>query len=856
MSTKEFGCFFCAGKSSDKEANCPQCHKPIDIGALLLSRDIEGYHATGIIGRGYYGWTLQVERSYKVFALKLIPAHRLNSQFTDNEAKSLAACASHRNIALFWNHFNASVSIAGQEVPVLGLVFEYIENAEPLSKFLRDATVSLSRKDVSDILAGIASGIARMHSKGIWHDDLHDDNIVIRRVGVDENLPERYEPKLIDFGSTKPLLRDRPEHGDRGDYHYLAKHIYAITERFESDVREQVTPADRAFAGRLRRLAQRIDDPDVSRRNMTPAEVAADIRRVYEDAAKSYEFATFAEMKDRSSVSFKEPLENTNALNLAPQDIALLFRDALNWQTRREKTETVIVIGPRGCGKTMLLRYLSLQSQARPRRAESSSSQVRFRLEKLSYIGFLISAGQLRTPFLRSSYKKLEEADKYLAEEFCREFISAVYVLEILRTVLWLRNEQLADISQSDLESLRSATSELSATLLRNTVRVNKLSNLEDIMEVIERHIRFLSNLGSPEQYQPSELARDDALELMAKALKATAWMQSKEVWFLLDDYSVTVLPPFVQRSYNPVLFNLPRTFRLKVSSEGDGPVLDDHLQRRYKEGRELTKVNLGEVYFSATERDGMLFFDKILEARFTEVGKGSLADVRKILSEHGQLDKFGEYICQQKRPGNAHFYGFGLLCRLCSGDVSFIIELLHTLIQGHWGNDARYLSPARQDAIIKHFAQRQLSDLKRITECGSALYQFAESLGNVLKQYLLASADKKDPDERLRIEVEGPEPLSPPAQRMHDALLRHSVLIEGGIGKSRSGLPTKKLYFRRLFAPCFPFSPSRKGCIALTVVEYEQWLLNPKQIRRIPDKFKETKGLFAKGGGENALSD
>src|SRR5207249_4147428 len=96
----------------------------------------------------------------------------------------------------------------------------------------------------------------------------------------------------------------------------------------------------------------------------------------------------------------------------------------------------------------------------------------------------------------------------------------------------------------------------------------------------------------------------------------------------------------------------------------------------------------------------------------------------------------------------------------------------------------------------------------------------------------------KKDPDERLRIEIEGPQQLSEDAQKMHDALLRHSVLIDGGVGKSRKGLPTRRLFFRRLFAPCFPFSPARKGCVALTVERYQEWLLDP---RRIPTTAEES---------------
>jgi hypothetical protein len=544
------------------------------------------------------------------------------------------------------------------------------------------------------------------------------------------------------------------------------------------------------------------------------------------------------------AVSLTEPLENTNALNLTAQDIALLFRDSLGWQARLEKSEPVIVVGPRGCGKTMLLRFLSTESQARPLRTESKPEEVRHRIGAHRHVGFLVSVGQVRTPFLRSSYKRLEKTDAARAEDFCREFISSYFVLEVLRTVSWLKAEGLAEISEDDLGILYSASAELLTEADDALSHRSRPGRLEDLTEAIERRIRHLSSLRSPEGYVPTRLSRDDVLESLGRALKASSWVGARQVWFLLDDYSVTMLPSFVERSYNPVLFKLPSTFRLKLSSEGDGPFLEDHLGRKYKEGRELSKVNLGEVYFSATEQEGRSFFEQILDARFKEVGKGSLAELRHLLGEHPDEDGFGEYICRQARPGDTRFHGFGLLCKLCSGDVSFIIELLHSLTQGSWGQRNK-LTPLQQDEIVKRFAQRQLADLRRISDHGAVLYQFAERVGGLLKQYLLSSRGKKDADERLRIEIEGAEDLVVEAQRTHDALLRHSVLIDGGVGKSRKGLPTRKLFFRRLFAPCFPFSPARKGTIALTVQQYERWLLDPGRIPSQPDILEDGGTLF-----------
>lgn len=179
MSTKEYGCFFCPDKSQDRDGVCPSCGSPINIGEELRQVSIDEYHTTDIIGRGFYGWTLKVHDDYQDFALKMLPVHRLEKvEVPDNEARTLVACSPHRNIARFFRPVNKSLTVLNKPVDVLCLVFEYIENATPLSNLLSKESFKPSKTDVVDILVGIASGLARMHSKGLWHNDLHDDNIL------------------------------------------------------------------------------------------------------------------------------------------------------------------------------------------------------------------------------------------------------------------------------------------------------------------------------------------------------------------------------------------------------------------------------------------------------------------------------------------------------------------------------------------------------------------------------------------------------------------------------------------------------------------------------------------------------
>jgi serine/threonine protein kinase len=63
-----------------------------------------------------------------------------------------------------------------------------------LSEFLeRQPRKRLSTFEALHVLHALAKGIAPIHARGEYHGDIHDDNIMIRRVGID------FDVKLLDF---------------------------------------------------------------------------------------------------------------------------------------------------------------------------------------------------------------------------------------------------------------------------------------------------------------------------------------------------------------------------------------------------------------------------------------------------------------------------------------------------------------------------------------------------------------------------------------------------------------------------------------------------------------------------------
>ena len=88
-------------------------------------------------------------------------------------------------------HHQEIVSVRRTKVMVV--ISELVEG-QKLSEFLGgQPRHRLSTFEALHVLYALAKGIAPIHARGEYHGDIHDDNIMIRRVGID------FEVKLLDF---------------------------------------------------------------------------------------------------------------------------------------------------------------------------------------------------------------------------------------------------------------------------------------------------------------------------------------------------------------------------------------------------------------------------------------------------------------------------------------------------------------------------------------------------------------------------------------------------------------------------------------------------------------------------------
>lgn len=158
--------------------------------ALEPGRRIGRYVIERPLGSGYEGEVYVVNekgtgipRAAKIYYPQRDP-HGKNAIAYARKLDALRHCP----ILLQYLH-QEQITVKRQKVTVV--VSELVEG-QKLSEFLEQQK-QLSTFEALHVLYVLARGISPIHARGEYHGDIHDDNIMIRRVGIG------FEIKLLDF---------------------------------------------------------------------------------------------------------------------------------------------------------------------------------------------------------------------------------------------------------------------------------------------------------------------------------------------------------------------------------------------------------------------------------------------------------------------------------------------------------------------------------------------------------------------------------------------------------------------------------------------------------------------------------
>lgn len=781
-----------------------------------MGAQFRGYQLTSYVSRGYYGATYRAENQIgKSFAVKLVPTElyaRHGKSFED-EISRYAKLGHHPNIAELFDAGQLNLQLNGAEVAFYFIIMEWIDGV-PLSQFVSETPITTS------ILYGagldLSAAILRFAECNLWHNDLNAQNILVKALSDEEIQTRRsesgYTLKVVDTGSA--VFRQAFGHRELDDTAFLGRHLNTLKEAAERN--PSLSREDQFFLSTMKTLVASLLDEDPSRRLSDPRQAGVELTTLYQ-ARLSLLFTR--------DVRLSSPFDYLNANDFpSPAYINALFSSRFPWihEITDAAAQSLLITGPRGCGKTMILRSMRLRTRLDGKPANDKDHFAKV-VGAADYVAFFTSARlEIGNHILTTKLPPWVEREQVVIAYF-----HLLYLFEIIETLQYavlhcgLRLDGVGETSFNQF---------LSAALGRQVLGLS--SALEAIRALQAAIIDTPSDVVIP-------AALDDGVfltRLCGTLAMAVPSFRNKSVVFLLDDFSLPKIPECVQRILLPIIWNSGGGYSFRVSAHSESVEYVDNRENVYQANRDFREISLGAEYISSVgEAKRRSLVDASVREMFAKRARLSgepKLDVRSLVGSSSTEDIATEIRrrTREKKLRGMRYFGWGALLDLCSGDVSYIIDVIGLMMASRT-DDTVPIPVDEQSQVIRQYARRELVRLQDQASTIANLYDVALNFGKVslfkLQREDVGKGVHVRPAEYLRIEVDLGR-ASPEAKELISELLRKGVFIDGGISASSQGNPARRLVFRKLFTPAFPTTFRSRDTFAWVSNTFVEFVQNP----------------------------
>jgi hypothetical protein len=675
--------------------------------------------------------------------------------------------------------------------------------------------------------------------KGYKHDDLHLANIMLvetdpDRLAIDPSLPPQ-SVKIIDLGSVKPLDNHTQKADD--DWSSIAKCLALLHNHLHKD--RAVASRHARFLKCLMEIIEAFADDDPGRFFPAPAMYIAKVR----------EAANTLTMLPRSEATF-HPFEAISAEHLASDELLLrLFVDHLPWITLLQNPEPAVLIGPRGCGKSMVFRHLSIRTHVS---RISSDPEI---LNRFGFFGVYIGcASDLQNDLLWISRKP--GRPQRLSEEITTYF-NLVLTRELLRSLAMCASAPKMAATLNLTEDARVKVFEFIKEQLGNTINIIRVAGMDPLQacaDVVDRLRLQVSRDMLEERASSVKLAPTFIRELCRYARNLIPGLKTWRIAFLLDDYTSHRLSPSIQSIINTVLWQRDDSHVFKISSEPYG-FKPDHVDKaRIDINREYTLIDAGQGSIPAEkEKERRDFITNLLDKRL--LAAGYQGDTASLIgdSEYKHDTDLAAAIRSTKgqRVGQrSHYYGIHVLSNAWSGDVSTILHMVREMfVQAVVDNQTQSRIPDHiQHKSITKVSAALRERVNGYHPFGAEMSRILSSFGELAKKLLIEAPDKPDkggdvrPQRRYRLEMslDFGVNLDDELRKMTNGeglvalkqeLIRRAIFIElrPSRGKESAGTQTVRWQLRSSLLPSFGTSLVRKDYIDIKHIDdFAELLTNP----------------------------
>ena len=379
---EDISCIFCGEKNDVTSDHCVACSESLHVGKDFEGKFIENYTLLEYKARGYYGLTYKAVDNYqKTYAIKLISrnSYLRHGKDFDEEAKMYANLPATPSIVTYIGADSTSLTYKDREVQFFYIACEWI-NGQTFKEFI--ASTKLTPEDLIVAAKDLLLGLQELHENNLWHNDLHDENIMIEPINQTQmrrfgrSIPRIY--KIIDVGSM--VYRNPSDVKLLRDMNCTGNLLFQISDKLKINF-DEYSKEDQYFVNLSDSAIMQMTDENPSRSFSDPISSFNKIEELYGHSR----LGIIAIRKELDG-----PYGYINANDIpSPWLLKHMFSDKLPYFSKIISTseQCLLITGPRGCGKTMILKNMRFTTMY-----DAQEEGKENFLDKLPYIGLFVSA--------------------------------------------------------------------------------------------------------------------------------------------------------------------------------------------------------------------------------------------------------------------------------------------------------------------------------------------------------------------------------------------------------------------------------------------------------------------------------
>lgn len=701
------------------------------------------------------------------------------------------------------------------------IVEQWVDDGFTLQDLVEKRSDEITTATIMSFALQMTDVLDALEREQLEHDDLHARNIMLRpsrpgEVAAHDPAGAGFQLVVVDTGSLKPTSATKKK---LSDVDHIAHHIAVMHNVVRR--RRDLSLDDRRLLHLLEPLLNQMTDDDAGRSIRTGAEIREALRVVARDATLS--------LGGRQEL--KEPFELINAEQIRNDELLLDLFAETTWLSQLTSGDAVLLTGPRGCGKSMVLRWLALRTHA--------SVDRRVPMEDLHVSGIYVScASDVQTRL--SAFQTRDDVDGM--EEEIVFFFNLLHILELVRTlgVVAQRGDAQEVFGLGKDEAARIyELIEKHLTPAAPTVRFNP-NPLASATHLVEREL-FRSQRRLHERKSAPSAPVTLIGDVTADLVQIMPFFQAHPIAFLLDDFSTHRVSEAVQELVFNIVWGRQPSHHFKVSSEKYGTV-NSWSGLTSDPDRERIEIDCGAEFLDDTKAGygapNKRFIQNLLDRRLKAAGwVGTAQELIGDSLDHKAMN------ANLRASGKlkATYYGLDVLAMLCSGDIAALLMLYRRILSKSNKTSRKVIAARAQHNAVEEVSRLLLNAVVHHRPLGDRLLMFAREFGTFVGAALQDGKGIREhsqivPVEIPRIEVEsnlGMEQELPGGEfELIKELLRRSVFIELTLGRSRhSRLSTLRWHFRRIYLPVFRAGLYKNDAVKISPQQFQLMLEQPKLI-------------------------